>query len=169
MNLQKPETLMEETTTPVRSQNWIEEQLIEIEEIKEPQIQVEELLRLASKLLPSASEVLKDALNAAQNIEDDFLRSQALAAIVPNLSETERPKVLKDALDAAQNIEDQWNLCQALAVIGINLPETERPKVLKDALDVAQNIEDEWNHCQALAVISPYFCLLYTSPSPRDA
>ena len=154
MNLQKQETTMEETTTPAKSQSWIEERLAEIEEIKDPEAQVDELLEFADKLLPSSSEVLKDALDAAQKIEDKYERSLALVAIAPNLPETERPKVLKDALDAAQKIEDDSYRSLALATIAPNLPQTERPKVLKDALDAAQKIEDDYERFPALEAIA---------------
>ncbi len=157
MNLQKQETTMEETTTPASSQNWIEKKLAEIGEIKDPQAQVEELLAFADKLLPSSSEVLKDALDAAQKIDDEKSKSQALAAIASNLPETERQKVLKNALDAAQKIDDDYERSLALAAIASNLPETERPKVLKDALDAAQKIEDDYERFPALEAIAANF------------
>ncbi len=162
INFQTEEPGMEETTTPVSSQNWVKERLAEIREIKEPSEQVEALIELASKLLPSSSEVLKKALKAARNINDEESRSQALAAIAPHLPETERQKVLDEALNAALKIEDRYAdsakndrvRSQALAAIAPHLPETE-PQLLEEALNAARNINDEESRSKALAAIAP--------------
>ncbi|NEQ39294.1 MAG: hypothetical protein F6K40_24795 [Okeania sp. SIO3I5] len=140
---------MEETTTPGNSENKVEEQLAE-----ELLAQVEKLLKRASDLLPSSSEVLKDALNIAGSIEDEYFRSEALAALAPKLPETQRVEVLKEALNAAQEIKHDYYCSEALAALAPKLPET-ATELLKEALNVAQEIKHEYYRSKALAALAP--------------
>ncbi|MDJ0902824.1 MAG: P-loop NTPase fold protein [Xenococcus sp. MO_188.B8] len=145
---------MENKIPQESSQDWVEERLSDIEEIKDSSEKVEAILKLASRLLPSSSEILKEALNIARGIDYGPYCVETLAKIAPQLPSTE-PQLLKQALNIAQWIEndnenDKYR-AQALAALAPQL----EPQLLKQALNIAQKIKDAESRAKALATIIP--------------
>ena len=147
---------MSDDTAPVHSNDSVSERLAEIDQIADASKKVEALVELASQLLPSGSEVLEQALSAALAIQSESDRANALAAIAPQLPETERIKVLEQALSAALAIQDDrfGSRAKALAAIAPQLPTTE-PQLLAQALSAAQSIQNEAYRAPVLAAIAP--------------
>ena len=93
----------------------------------------------------------KQALHLA-NLKTGNHKINALAALVPHLTDAERPAVLADALEAAMAIGDEGRRADALAVLAPHL--TGKP--LGDALAAAMAIRDEGSRVRALAALVPY-------------
>nr|WP_242056970.1 NB-ARC domain-containing protein [Planktothrix sp. FACHB-1355] len=136
----------------VRKQVWTPEQgLAYALQIPEPQQKVTALTELA-EIENCLSVILKEkalqsALKAAQAIEDERYRADALSAIAPKLPETFLPEALK----AAQAFEYERYRAEALIAIAPKLPES----LLPEALKAAQAIEDERYRAYALIAIAP--------------
>ena len=67
--------------------------------------------------------MLREALEAARAIEDEWHRSPALAALAPHLGPTERDRALGEALEAARAIGNEGSRSQALAALAPQLAE----------------------------------------------
>jgi hypothetical protein len=99
---------------------------------------------------------LREVLAMARRIGHEDLRSQALAALVPNLPEHERASLLSEALAAARS-ERGKERSSALTALVPHLPEHERAAVLKEALDAARSIGGEEDRSRALAALAPHW------------
>jgi uncharacterized protein (UPF0261 family) len=99
------------------------------------------LTALADKL----PEVLPKALEAAQAIQHEFDRAQALKALADKLT----PELLPKALAAALAIQSESLRAEALTALADKLPE-----VLPKALEAALAIEQEAYRAQALTVLA---------------
>jgi len=130
---------MSDDTAPVRSNDSVSERLAEIDCIPDASKKVKALVELASQLLPSPSEVLSQALEAAQSIQSESSRATALAAIAPQLPATE-PQLLEHALSAAQSIQDESHRATALAAIVPQFPQDYLPQLLKATLRGAKAV-----------------------------
>ena len=134
----------------VKKKLWTPEQgLTYALQIPEPQQRETALTKLA-EIENCLSEILKEkalqsALKAAQAIEDEEYRAQALTALADKL-----PEVLPEALKAAQAIKYEEYRAQALTALADKLPE-----VLPEALKAAQAIENERYRAQALTALAP--------------
>ncbi|MEM7647532.1 MAG: hypothetical protein AAF283_00005, partial [Cyanobacteria bacterium P01_A01_bin.70] len=113
---------MGEQEAQVGSNDRVEARLREIDGIQDPSEKVKALVKLASEMLPSRSEVQHQALDAAQAIQSEDYRRDALMAIAPQLSEA-TPELLKQALDAAQAIQSEDYRRDALMAIAPQLSE----------------------------------------------
>ncbi len=136
------------------AESWVDERLTEIKGIKDPLKRVEALVSLAAEMLPSRAEVLEQALEAANSLQNEGLKAQALTAIAPQLKESDRLTALKQALDAAQAIEDESSRARALGAIAPQLRES-TPELLKQALESAQALPSEYDRAQVLGAIAP--------------
>ena len=152
---------MGDAPTAVGPNFWVDERLAEIEKIDDAYNQVMELVGLASELLPSKSQAIKAAIEAAQSIEDNpGNKADALITIAPLLPESERYNLSQEALEAAKSIPDDSPITKADALITIAplLPESERYNLSQEALEAAKSIPDD--HLAAkvstLMTISPH-------------
>ena len=100
---------------------------------------------------PLGSELILLALAAVKAISDESARSQALAALAPQLA----PAWLGEALDAAMAIRDERYRWRALAALAPQLAPEQRPGVLGEALAAAKAISDESARSQVLAALAP--------------
>ncbi|MCY7273648.1 MAG: hypothetical protein LH702_07860 [Phormidesmis sp. CAN_BIN44] len=144
----------EEKTTGVGSQTWVDGRVAEINSITNNFEKAYALVKLASVLQPSPTEILQEALIAAQAIGRSDYKAEALSAIAPQLPESERKQVLQQALAAAQAIEHPYFKSYALSAIAPQLPES-APDLLQQALTAAQAIEDSSYKAEALNAIVP--------------
>ncbi|NEQ55746.1 MAG: hypothetical protein F6K11_37525, partial [Leptolyngbya sp. SIO3F4] len=78
----------------------VNRRLTEIEKIEAPSDRVKALLDMASEMLPSSSNILQQAFDAAESIQNEASRAKVLSEIVPYFSKS--PILLKQALDTAQ-------------------------------------------------------------------
>jgi hypothetical protein len=133
-------------------------------------------------LLPEP--LLREALNAAQKLEVEHWRVEAVIGLAPSLSEPllheafdaicavqneqlrvqgitklapyYSPELRSKALDSSATIEDENLRIKLLVELGKHIPEDERPRVLAEALAIAQTIEIEPWRADALAQLCPY-------------
>ena len=98
----------------------------------------------------------EQALAAAQEIQHEFGRAQALTGLAPHLPEAERAKVLREALEAARELKfDMWRV-ELLATLVPYLPDAERAQALQEALVAAQKIVWVPTRIEALARLAPH-------------
>ena len=89
------------------------------------------LAALASHLdETSRPSVVREALEAARGIGDDWTRAMALAALAPHLDGSARPSVVREALEAVRGIGDDWARATALAVLASFLEYEEKQGAL---------------------------------------
>ena len=118
-----------------------------------------EIQNLKSKL--DANEVsqklaITEALSAVEKERDDLRNSLQQAALEKQLAETS----LKDKYET--QIKDRDDAIERLRDMKVRLS----TKMVGESLE--QHCETEFNRIRATAFPRAYFCLLYTSPSPRD-
>ncbi len=121
------------------------------------QVDLENKIHLFTILLnyvqePKRTELLEEALGAAQQIQNEESRQEILSSLAPHLPE----RLLEEALAAAQKIEDEWVRARALIALAPHLPEQRRVNVLEEALAAAQKIEDEGMRARVLADLAPH-------------
>ena len=103
---------MGQRVVDLRSQESIEQRLVEINQIRDGLDQVKTLVELASELLPSRSRILGEAMTAASKIENRMFSLQAIGEIIPQLPAAELPFV-KETLS---NIDREFCL-EALTLL----------------------------------------------------
>ena len=116
-------------------------------QIPDPKERFESLTALAEQVPdsePLKNQVLQFALQAAQAIENEYPRAEALTALADKL-----PEALPKALEAAQSIEDEFARAKALTALGDKLPEA-----LPKALEAAQAIQHEFERAEALKALA---------------
>ncbi len=116
------------------------------------------LLQLASAL-PTPAErlaVLDQAVDAAQEIEDAFLRPVLLARLALELPEERRDAILHQAFAAAEQIADACERSQALAILSPIAQATGRVKTIEMALSTAITMEDPYIRAMTLGHLLPY-------------
>ncbi|MFN6540367.1 MAG: hypothetical protein RM021_029010, partial [Nostoc sp. EkiNYC01] len=101
-----------------------------------------EVLRALADKLP---DVLPQALEAAQAIQDEYSRAEALRALADKL-----PDVLPKALEAVQAIQDEYYRAEALRALADKLPDV----LLPQALEAAQAIQSESSRAQVLSALA---------------
>ena len=99
--------------------------------------------------------MLREALEAARAIGDEWYRSQALAALAPHLTEP----LLREALEAARAIGDEGR-SQALAALAPHLAELGH---LGRGAGGGAGDRNEWDRSRALAALAPHL-----GPTERD-
>ncbi len=97
-------------------------------------------------LAPQLPEVWLEALEAARNIGDEYLRARALGDLAPQLPEA----LWSEALEAARNIGDEYSRARALGNLAPQLPE-----VWPEALEAARSIGSESLRAIALGKLIP--------------
>jgi hypothetical protein len=113
------------------------------------------LTALSQHLPPGQqTDILAQALAAAQTIDYPWLRVRALIAIVPQLPPNQQTDILAQALAAAQIIDYACHRAETLIALSQHLPPDQQADVLAQALTAAQNGE---SICAgALATLAPY-------------
>ena len=101
----------------------------------------------------TSSQVLRAALEVAQQIEDELPRLEALRAIFPQIPASE-PQLLQQAFEVAQQIEDESYRSEALCNLFPQIP-VYHSQLQQQALEVAQRIEDTYYRVQTLCAIAP--------------
>ncbi len=133
---------------PYLSEALLREALTTVYVIQDSENQVRALNELASPRLAELG-YPREALAAAQEVEDSELRAQVLAGLVPYLSE----ELLHEALAAAWEVEDERGRARVLAKLSHRLAELGHPQ---KALALAQEIEDVLSQARVLAELAPY-------------
>jgi hypothetical protein len=101
---------------------------------------------------PQRTEVLKEALDLAKEINEKYIKFMALNAIASNLIEPQRTAILGEALEAIRGIENCHERGEALATIAPKLPESLR----RETITIALGIEDDLKRGEALVTIASH-------------
>ena len=96
--------------------------------------------------------VYAEALAAARTIDNEYRRSEALAALAPHLP----THLFAEALAAARTIDNENWRSRALAVLAPHLPAEQQPAVYAEALAAARTIDNEDWRSEALAALAPH-------------
>jgi molybdopterin-biosynthesis enzyme MoeA-like protein len=115
-----------------------------------------------SQLLESQrEEILKGALNAAKQIQDESERAEALVGLAPHLPES----MMKEALDAAKQIQNESERAEALVGLAPHLPESMMKELLDAAIQISygchwgnglNQIKHQYYRTVTLVKIAPY-------------
>jgi hypothetical protein len=100
---------------------------------------------------PKRAAVLPETLTAARAIRDEGFRSDALAALSPQLPVDLR----SEALAIARTISNQGDRSKALVALAPYLPEPARTAVPSEALNATRAIRDDWPRSTVLATLIP--------------
>jgi len=119
------------------------------------------LAALAPHLAKTSHALPQKALAMAREIESKKGRADALIALAPYLSETEREGVLLKALAAAREIEDKQWRANALIALALQLAGTKLAlPLLREALAAAQDLPEQEEiyspRANALACLAPH-------------
>ncbi len=98
-----------------------------------------------------------EALKIARKILDEKYRTEALAALSPQLKESQRKEVISEILKAVRNISDKLFRGKTLTVLVPHLEESHREEVVAEVLELARDIWDE--ECRAKILIALIPCL----------
>jgi hypothetical protein len=117
---------------------------------------------------PERGRALRDALAAAQGIENEWCRAQALLGLAPHLPKSARKRALQEALSAVRAIGEGWHRAhelraKALSQLASYVPESESEQVLAEALEEVRAISEWFSRAEVLSVLSPH---LSTLPRP---
>ena len=108
-----------------------------------------------------AAIVLEQALSAAESIQDDWDKSQALEEVVRALAQAGQPE---RAISAAASIRDDWDRALALSNVAVALTQAGQSE---QALSIAESIQDTL--ARALALNNVAVALTQTSRPERGA
>jgi len=97
--------------------------------------------------------LMKEAIETAQGIQDEFNRARALAALAPYVPELHRSEALQEARAAIQAIRNVADRAQLLAMPALS-PELLDDAVLSEVKTAAQQISDPIERAWALAGIA---------------
>jgi hypothetical protein len=97
------------------------------------------------------SDIVKDALVTAQQIQKARVRSRALAGLVPHLAEPLRNEVLREVLATARAIQDDWQHGMELVELVSHLPKVLPRELLEDALAAVRDTQDARWQAEGLA------------------
>ena len=147
--------------TPISPDSWVEERLAEIDGIADGTEKVRALVNLASEMLPSRSEVLKQALDAAQAIQDESSRREALSAIAPQLSDGGEKLVAQYSSDQLSGVLDLVEVAetdvQKVQILSTTIPRLSLGLLPKALQFITQaTIQDELLRVEALSNLAPY-------------
>ncbi|MEM9217057.1 MAG: P-loop NTPase fold protein [Cyanobacteria bacterium P01_F01_bin.150] len=154
----RPETRDLHVSQHQAEDDWVDRQLAEIEaQTSDPEDTVKALLELASELLPSRSEILQEAFETAQAIEDDpEAKAEALSVIALYLPRSAQKDLLQQALTVAKDHEFKVRLKIArLGEVALRLPQNEQRQLLKQLLYRIKSFSDEQAKSHALEKIAP--------------
>jgi hypothetical protein len=99
---------------------------------------------------------LRDALAAAEVIEDKAHQVEAFLALLPQLSSELRETVLAAALDAAMAIGDEVNQGKAFIAFIDHLSPTEKNQQLVSVLNVVTAVGNDWVRARVLGALISY-------------
>jgi hypothetical protein len=99
-------------------------------------------------------ECVEQAVLVAQGIQGMSVRAQALTALVPLVSETERPYVLNEALKAAREIEEKERRAPALAALAPQFAGEARPPIIVETLATIRQMRDLRRQAEILAELA---------------
>jgi len=116
-------------------------------------LEVEILASLAPHL---PERLLPMALAVAQKNPWETGRLEALAALVPRLSESEHAEVLRGALEAFKRIDDGRERAETLAALAERLGEPHRTQALREALALARGIKGAFERALVLRKLGPH-------------
>ena len=97
-------------------------------------------------------DLLVEALDAVQTIEDPLYRVKALAEMAPDLDDEERRRIFVEELDAAYAIESEWKQAGVLEALAPYLDE----ELLTEGLTALLTIEHPLYRAEALAGLAPH-------------
>lgn len=98
--------------------------------------------------------VLRQALDAALAISDEWSRLETLVTVVRQLSGVENAHALRQAFDAVLNIKHGEARAKALAAVARHLSGEEKAAVIKQTLDTALAINNQMTRVNALTEVS---------------
>ncbi|WP_147304561.1 hypothetical protein [Thermasporomyces composti] len=92
------------------------------------------------------------ALTHARRLHEPSIRCNALVALLPRLSDDQRPAIVREALETAHAITDKYFRVEALEALAPHLSE----ELLRKALEIAHAITNEGDRVRALAALAPH-------------
>lgn len=113
------------------------------------------LARLASQLPVSEPQLLQQALEMAQDIQDEYYRSEALFDVAAQLPVTELQSLIQQAREMAQKIPDKYYQSKALLAVATHLPVTQRKSLLQQVRQMVPETKyDQTSKCELLLSVA---------------
>ena len=157
---------MPEQQLQATGNEWVDERLAEIEAgIQDPNEKIEALLNLAAEMLPSRAEVLQQAREAANAVEDEDKKAELLSEISaqsPLADEGGPAELLQQALDKALagqiDSDEVEEFAKKVGQLSSQLPEEAATKLLQAAfkralaMDISTDTDEEAGEQQAIGL-----------------
>ncbi len=126
-----------------------------LECVREMPLEYKQARALASIAPHLTPDLIYDALNMTDHLEDAFDRVSAYNALAQNLPPEQRSEIIKKAWALILFIDNGYDRSSAIAAIAPYLPEQAKHNLGRVAVDVIRGIEDEYDRASAITILAP--------------